>query len=204
MDQASSSWSTSASPQPAANGAGLDPAARDRHILLRIPDCTERHVVRIEQAARATGKTPLSSRLSWLTQGLARPWTRPRTMLAGAVGVLALLVAAALLVGKHHRAPSHAGKDRFYDDVEAPGWGAGGKFAAPGPAATRDETLDDAPAFPAGGLGSVRPNQPSSVNQSRELPRQAGKPTAAARSGAAPGPQEAHLEQRIDRVPARY
>ena len=208
MIQPRPTWASGEPPAAASDGSGGVSGGRQRHVLLRIPDCSER--MRSQQAGE---RSTVFAAAHWsticreLAQDLIRPWRRPRALLAGAIGLILILVAVALVAGARQSRPSHAGSQRRDREVGCCRQPRHKRPATSG----RDQlarvpkhlvTPDDAPAFPGSELNRAIPNQPA-VAHPFLGPTQTGgasrESTAARRS-----PGAAHLEQRLERIGGTY
>jgi hypothetical protein len=208
MIQPRPTWASGEPPAAASDGSGGVSGGRQRHVLLRIPDCSER--MRSQQAGE---RSTVFAAAHWsticreLAQDLIRPWRRPRALLAGAIGLILILVAVALVAGARQPRPSHAGSQRRDREVGAPPATSTHEtcYIGPrpiGPCSQTPGAPDDAPAFPGGELNRAIPNQ-SAVAHPFFGPTPTGgasrENTAARRP---PGP--AHLEQRLERIGGTY
>jgi len=209
MNQPRPNWASGELPASAVDTSGGSlSSGRQRHVFLRIPDCSER--MRSEQAgerSQAFSAAHWSTACRGLAQDLIRPWRRPRALLAGAIGLILILVAVALVAGARQPRPSHAGSQRRDNEPGAPPGTAthetcdiGARPAGPG--CQPPGTLDDAPAFPGSDVNRAIPNGPAVVHPFLGPSHNGGtsRENVAARHSAGP----AHLEQRLERVPGTY
>jgi len=186
---------------------GIGPgSARELHVLLRIPDCSQR--VRVAAADPGTGKL---LGIGWADEcvrkvlGLfARLW-RSRKLLVGAASVGLVLITVAMVAAARQRGTNHAGSSLRGEAATASSW----TVTSDSPATTSNSgtvsasILGDAPPFmPSGDVNQVPPSQRSTVGEAPPYrPRGTASSTTAARAPAGP---QAHIPQRIDRVPAQY
>ena len=123
-------------------------AARDQYVLLRVPDCSTRLVVKDvpESAAVPHGKASIETLVAML-RGFVDRWRRPRTLLTGALAVGLIVVGVALVAGNRN------GNSRHADGVRHDG--SRSKQTGAAPTLTCDTqsevnavgTLDEAPPF---------------------------------------------------------
>jgi len=188
----------------AAQGTGAV-AGRERPVLLRIPDCSDRiYAAAAADSSQSFLRAAWIGRLVTLARGLMGPWRRPRGVVAGALGVALILGTVVLLAATRPRGANHAGSDRRGESLTSPTWTSAGDagVARSNSATEAASMLDEAPRFPSGDVNQVRSNQPASLDSSRAGARGADtKATTDKRNP--PGPC-AHIEPRIDRVSTQY
>ncbi|HVU85957.1 MAG TPA: hypothetical protein VHD36_01465 [Pirellulales bacterium] len=177
-------------------------AARDQYVLLRVPDCSTRLIVKEgpESAAAPHHKVNLETLLLML-RSLASRWRRPRTLLTGALALGLIAVVFALVAGNRKDNSRHA--DGVRNDGPRARQADGGATALTcdvRSAANTAGTLDEAPPFHPAEAG--RANQPGRVESSSSVTiNPTTGPNPQARRNAAP---IGRLQNRIDPVPSQY
>lgn len=208
MSQPLQKWASADEPYEQATTAAPVVVLSERHVLMRLPDCSAHS----RRALVDIGRSLLQP-ITWIGFGrqafeeLIRPWRHPRTFFAGIVGVGLIVSAVVMMTGPRWRSAPHADAERHrekHDDAsaaEAEGTYVASRVRANTSAALQDKSLEDAPAYdPKSEANRPRANQPASVEGPAITPPQSTN------RGAATGPavQQGHLELRVTRVPAQY
>jgi hypothetical protein len=204
MNQPHPSWTPGEPPAAAIDGGGDFSGGRGRNVLLRIPDCTPRiHSQQSGDGSRSFSAASWSKVCREAVQDLIRPWRHPRALLAGAIGLILILVAVALVAGARQPRSHHAGSDRRDRQPGATAQETCNIGASPAAVGSQAPGgLVGAPTFPARDMNRAIPNEPAVVHPFLGPGATGGTPrqNVAARQSAGP----AHLEQRLERVPGTY